>query len=599
VVRPKGLVLAGLILALTMIGCDDPPLSPMVSQSIEKVVALPTVSSSLKAQPSDFSVNPQVSVKIEALGPLRPNTPVVVRPTATANVDVSSVTLRAHAPEVEAARLSEFGPGYRIPIGVRLPLVGEWVIKNIWAGQSLTRTVQLTVPSEGYYRIIASAHSASDIVRAGRETYLPADQDERWLLISNQAGALTTRFEGDRVPAPYKPLRGPFRRRRVNPQGAALLSPVGKMARGLLSGMTGRFFRATNPELVVRISYYDENLQQWMPASGIHAEGTIEEFGQPVGTWQTTPSDVAGLAYDGCPGNQEELVGEVVQHHTQVRDVNTYGGVWIDYYGCQANDTVDVTIDRVSHQAFKKFVDVINTADGALGHARSTVSFIKIVGLSGERYVPALDRIEITTGNPAGRTWHFAHEYGHALHEKALGGIWATPFCGGHTVGSPSSYECALAEGFGNYVGQVAGQGQNAFGPFEGYHWGDAATLLEPQEEGNIAALFNDLIDSVNENGDNTTYPASYVLNVFKTCSPMNGVDQFVFCLEGSIPNSTLGLEFPPRLFANSSSGAPKPGNWSAADIRSTWLFNVGAGGTGGILDGDGCFDVNGVPVPC
>ena len=95
------------------------------------------------------------------------------------------------------------------------------------------------------------------------------------------------------------------------------------------------------------------------------------------------------------------------------------------------------------------------------------------------------------------------------------------------------------------------------------------------------AALFHDLIDSNNEGNDRTTYPARYVMTVFKTCRTTAGkretVAAFVWCVENRIDrkvheDSFRGIAVP----TTAGEFAEEPSDWNADDIRSTWLQNVG-----------------------
>ena len=117
--------------------------------------------------------------------------------------------------------------------------------------------------------------------------------------------------------------------------------------------------------------------------------------------------------------------------------------------------------------------------------------------------------------------WTAAHEYGHALHHKALGGIWwRSPNCSPHSLVKPSSYRCALKEGFADYAGTV---GSVTAAHPEGYlgdcleHFGtprasrrrcrDVSHDRKPEIEGWVAAFFMDLVDGNNEQHDWTEYP--------------------------------------------------------------------------------------------
>jgi len=122
-------------------------------------------------------------------------------------------------------------------------------------------------------------------------------------------------------------------------------------------------------------------------------------------------------------------------------------------------------------------------------------------------------------------------------------------------------------------------------------------TTPKPKVEAHIAALFNDLIDTVAfgpggikrlEPEDNTTYPSSYVMDVFATCEvkyrqtgrpdweKRNDVADFVWCLENRVDTALHDSTFPgidpPH---DSREDAREPSDWHPDSIRSTWKHNM------------------------
>ena len=158
-----------------------------------------------------------------------------------------------------------------------------------------------------------------------------------------------------------------------------------------------------------------------------------------------------------------------------------------------------------------------------------------------------------------------------------MGGITSSG-CQDHAISVPLSYECALSEGFADYAASAA---INNPSRWESEY--PAPSGRDPAEiEGNIAALLNDLIDTANEGDDSTSYPAYYVGRVFETCRADNtlrdDVTDFVWCLENRINSTVHDDSFPrgPDAPDNVSESASEPSDWSASDIRDTWLQNVG-----------------------
>ncbi len=188
----------------------------------------------------------------------------------------------------------------------------------------------------------------------------------------------------------------------------------------------------------------------------------------------------------------------------------------------------------------------------------------------------------ITLGRTYRYPWTAAHEYTHALHDVALGGFWDVTNCNPHWVWSPpSSYTCALQEGIADYGGNVGAPDNYLHGDWES----DARHNPSPKSEGSVAALFHDLIDSRNEDDDETTYGGNYVITVFKTCRvgttfpfsrPRETVADLVWCLERRVDEDVHEDSFPGLdVTTNPTEGASEPTSWNADNIRSTWLQNL------------------------
>ena len=243
------------------------------------------------------------------------------------------------------------------------------------------------------------------------------------------------------------------------------------------------------------------------------------------------------------------------------------------------------------------------------GYTRGRVDWSVYDG-RGAWYSRVDDEITLGWGLAAEDRFHWvaAHEYGHALHEKALGGIWETENCNRHYVHLPSSYTCALSEGFANYAGTVGSV--SAEHP-DGYNWDcfehfgtpraperpyqcrDVSNDRKPEVEGWVAALFVDLIDDNDDYRDDwAELSGHFVARVFKTCEikqertilrdyweVRNDVSDLVWCLEYYIERAYHesdsvfdGIDAPEKVRRFPSDNPP---GYSRADIRLTWLKNL------------------------
>ena len=190
-----------------------------------------------------------------------------------------------------------------------------------------------------------------------------------------------------------------------------------------------------------------------------------------------------------------------------------------------------------------------------------------------------------------------AHEYGHAYHHKALGGLWRTVEPCSYSTTQEKSYECALQEGFAHYTGVI---GSEAVGGllgrsitlqqcFEDVERCFGVLPLKNGRKGRIsayvAALFVDLTDDRWEKGDWTEYPGRYVAEVFKTCRAQrltvgwedrSNVSDIVWCLEKMVTRSVHKEVFPDLpLTLEIEEEAMEPPDWRIGDIRRTWEMNL------------------------
>ena len=187
-----------------------------------------------------------------------------------------------------------------------------------------------------------------------------------------------------------------------------------------------------------------------------------------------------------------------------------------------------------------------------------------------------------------------AHEYGHALHEKALGGIFHAQNCpsGGHQYGVSTNGGCAFAEGFADYHGTVA---VLASGGLYSY-WESAvlnhATNRDPstgnpsQDELPIASFLYDLSNQLG-----TQFVAGTVrdcrLTYFYSVTPGSGTtisnqragnsSGLTWCFERQVDSGADNYYFGTELWTPigfQSSTAP-PTNWSQPLVRQSWLHDI------------------------
>jgi len=462
-----------------------------------------------------------------------------------------------------------------------LPVKARWDLPAIAKGGTWSET--FTVPGEaaGYYGVLVNAYTRGP----DGGPYLFDDVFRHaWMFISETDGQLTPLFEDAIFPEGIRPVAGPATTddaldSRPDPDGTNW-----------------------HRDSVYLDVFYIVSEEGPEPAVGTVVWGQLKkERGYGDLEEARVPED--GIVAFGCP--------------TMPEDRYVSGGGYVpDTWVVEGRgDAVPYWSANNSHCGKKIFVQVrenrylpwrlLNIAGGRVSehfqHYRQDPVKWKLNFDSdgGSSYNGILDRITLAwrIAHRPSFLWVVAHEYGHALHHKALGGIWLrSPNCGKHYIDSISSYKCALKEGFADYAGTIGSDGyfRNCFEHF-GTPKGSRGFCKnvshdrKPEIEGWVAAPFMDLIDDREDVADNTEYSGYYVARVFKTCETKSiylgiipnwvkrsNVSNIVWCLENSIDPVLHEEVFPGiRTPADVREKATEPPDWSRADIRFTWKKNL------------------------
>jgi hypothetical protein len=234
--------------------------------------------------------------------------------------------------------------------------------------------------------------------------------------------------------------------------------------------------------------------------------------------------------------------------------------------------------------------------------------------------VNSSDRIQIGASRTWGDDGFFvaAHEYGHAFHNTALGGIGAgSGQCpgSGHFLNSAYNLQCAYTEGFGTFYGSLVMQDSLVGANYEGLvespntaptlwtylsagSWCDASTSYLSCTAGQttdggraeipVAAFLYDLADnSATANGtpgvddDAVAYGPAWVADVVTSCQVYqasawirsNGPDHLIYCFEQRLGNYAQQGYFPTRspVPTNASWSGSLPGGWNADAVKAVW----------------------------
>ena len=237
-----------------------------------------------------------------------------------------------------------------------------------------------------------------------------------------------------------------------------------------------------------------------------------------------------------------------------------------------------------------------------LGVARPGITVVLDPNADNSFYDPSNDRITIKSTSGADHIWGIqgkfieAHEYGHAVQEKALGGNAASGNCPvPHFVDGAHNLQCAYSEGFADFHGAATRPDLADFAyrdefeadqDFPGHH-GLGNPLDGSIIEGAVAAFLYDLADPSNETHDSAQFAGSYIAQIIQTCQVnvtfvgwvrANGIDHLTYCFEQTVDPSITGsstyfVTRSPDPTQESQSATTPPG-WTQAKIRNEWVWN-------------------------
>jgi len=508
---------------------------------------------------------PRFSVGFSVNGALTPNSSISVTLQGTAVEKVAGGTVTVTLPTMAA--MDHVGADKRpsYPIGRSYPVVSRWTLSAMEPGHTWQRSFSVTLPGKGYYHLTVDV----DTNAPADEPFNPYVSDdvhfERWMLVTPTGGHLTRGFDDSVFADSVAPMPGPFRNKAGRGAAASQAAADGGVGMDSDDYVYMRAFYPNNGVPAPAIGGY-AHVAEWHDHD--HTDGPWNHESATVGS--------SGIVRFSCPRPGYHLEGAVDLPSTAHVAGAGFSGYWDASYS-ECGDTIDAQGRRTSYLPWKNLKEAIPAIRSHFGNPSvPRVAWEVDHDLQSSRYNPSNHRIRFASDTYDNK-WTAAHEYGHAMHEKAYGGLWtAESSCYvAHEIWQVSGYLCAFQEGFADYVGTVG-----AWGSFESHR-----NNPDPRTEGYIAALFHDLIDSANENNDETTYSASSVATVFRTCQirvaaggsrwyDRNDVSDFVWCLENRINDDLHDDHF---------GGVPNPthqrltrsSSFDADDIRKTWLQNL------------------------
>lgn len=498
----------------------------------------------------------RLSINLSFEGELVPNETITLRLHGVASKDLTGGEVRVMLPTKAAMDHAGAGRYPSYPVGQQIPAVARWNVSAMSTGDSWAQSVDITLPGKGYYQVAVMVAAQAP---SGQEDPFVVDEFdmEQWLLVKAGGGQVTYFLDSDMVPDGIITGEGPFRR-----------------APAVTSRPSGGGSADGDDDISLHAIYYESGARR----NAKDAEMRIEyrdQVDEPVRTYTVTvPSN--GVVTVDCPDSYEYVVASVLVPNTS-KTLGRYliGGT--EVYNSDCGTTRTLQSNAYIFIPWRNLKEVIPIIEDYFGEDRSAVKWAQVFADSAAGYYPKSD--SITFGYTYyGNKWIAAHEYGHAYHHKALGGITGTDDCRDHERDKPSSYQCAFSEGFADYAGHV-GTGHPAY--WEDKHYTEPGHD-DAEIEGNFAALLHDLIDSAEDGNDETNYPEDFVADVFKTCRAngieRNDVTDFVWCMEDRINANVHAERFPngPSAPSSVSRSATNPSSFNADDVRDTWIQNIG-----------------------
>jgi len=509
----------------------------------------------------------RLEVEFTVEGDLSPDTPITVWLEGVATEKLTGSEVRVLLPTL--AEMTYAGEGKRLhyPVDEKLPVAARWTLPPMDAGGRWKRSVSLGRLGKGYYQV--SVHVTTE--GPGDSPYVSDNAyRQTWLAVLDGGGVLTPGFDASLFPEEIIPQPGPFEVRRRF--ASARLDAVGGVQ------PMGATAASSSEDITVMVRYYKGN-NVFKPAVGVEMRANYvsqsDERGRPEK--QIVPS--SGYVQFSCPDDDYEYIEGAGATTTTDEVYGRHG--FIPYWEADSDDCGDTISIAGLREVYIPW-DLLNQAipdiDDRFEFDRSRVTFKLNLSTSRSSYNKYSDKI--TFGTSYDDLWVVGHEYTHALHHRALGGIWYVFLrnCAGHELYKPSGYKCALKEGLADYGGSVSQPSR--------IRWENKVTKPPRgrgagEIEGNVAALFHDLFDSNNEGDDEVTYRGRYIMGVFRSCNPGHGsrddVADIVWCMENRVVDSVHNKHFPGLKSPRSvSEGVTEPDDWDADDIRSTWIQHVG-----------------------
>ena len=580
---------AGLV-ALLVVGCSDvegpdmdrtPRISPVLTPRAQTP---PTT--------ADLSARKWFEIEFDVGATIKPGEPITIDVTYTSNFSTDDADLRVTLPEVESAKLTDWGGGYKPVLGVPL----EAKIKSNRAfgpGDQVSESIVFSVETAGIYRVHGTAISKMDRPDETDERVQPVAHASVWILADEEGGrVLEGGFDPDLVPEGFRSQPGPFVEidtGETKPEADAS---------GLASSVS-----CSSSVVCFQTFYYDDDLwgHRYLPGVGYEYSMIHELSPNPItGSGQ---ADALGRFEITCPAPAADGGGTVQLNDSRVRiEPNTWSSL-PDFDRTDCGEWLQAYVPSDEGRVWLAAWGAINRSrDRFPSRSRVLIRVNHEDGNDQCVYRAGPDLIDLAHSSTNDCIWSrygfwvVAHEYGHALHEEQLGGIPSVGSeCNPHRPGMDSGLACAYAEGWANYHATItystpftAIPGPNHYpmtlaqieaNPYSGEGGYDGSV-----DEGQVAAFLYDLTDEFNtETHDNLTIDTHDLARVMGNCRVNqgawrrpDGIDHLIWCLENRVDSQITGnAQYFPERDTHPTSENQGTHSWAQYDVRINWLKNL------------------------
>ena len=548
-------------------------------------------------------------IRLAAEGSMRPGDLITINASAKALYPNSDAEFFVFLPEVEAAKATSWDDDFRMPKGEIGRVVEE---RRSVAGQEFfTEELKLRIPSAGYFRVVATARLRAP-GRISDEGSWIQDVATRsiWLFISDEGGRVTQTFDASVFPKESRRELGPFRDKR-RPSGtpsADVPAPqAGDPRRATTSTLAGsRSSSCASNKICLDVQYVDDATGRTEPLPDARLDVVWEDVVlDDPGYKETDWTDSRGRAEFDCPSAYYEGAGDVRLVNLDVGIVpEVSASLYLTDSACGRVSSVQS--DPEQSIVYVNFSDAIPSIESLTGESRgkilvhvvaSNANDTCVYGTTPTERITMLRNRASSGKNCVWGDWGrfaAAHEYGHALHHAALGGLAIDSLliangCRDHDWEVQTSLACAFNEGFASYLA-LASVGSGVFAledSVEVNWWLGSEGNDGARQDGSVAAVFWDIDDAGSEPHDALNLSGAYIADVVRTCKvrvgtswvDRSGIDHLVYCFENRVDSSITGNSsyFSTRATdpTDQRESAVEPSGWTAARIRSIWLRNL------------------------